>query len=87
MTDAFRLLYVVALRIMAIALGLLFVANGVFMLVTPSAWFRLPEWFAPRSAHITPEKYASGWALELRLLGVLFICTPIWVVYDMFRSR
>ena len=87
MTDALRLLYLVALRIMAIALGLLFVTNGAFMLVSPIAWFKLPEWFAPRSAHITPEKYACGWALELRLVGLVFLGMPIWVVYDMFFSR
>ena len=87
MTDALRLLFAVALRITAIALGLYFVANGVFMLASPSAWFNLPEWFAPRGAHMTPEKYASGWALEMRLLGVVFLGTPIWVVYDMFRPR
>ena len=87
MTDLLKLLFVVILRIGAIALGLLVVTNGAFMLVSPSAWFMLPGWFAPRSAHITPEKYACGWALELRLVGLVFLGMPIWVVYDMFRSR
>lgn len=80
-------MFLVILRIAAIALGLLVVTNGAFMLVSPSAWFKLPEWFAPRSTHITPEKYACGWALELRLVGVVFLGMPIWVVYDMFFSR
>jgi hypothetical protein len=83
-----RKVIIVILRIIAIAFGLQFAANGAFMLVSPSAWFKLPEWFAPRSDRITPEKYSSGWgALELRLVGAVFFCTPIWAVYDPFRSR
>jgi hypothetical protein len=73
----------------AIMLGLVFVMNGFFMLVSPRTYFKLPNWLAPRGGHITEKKYGSGWrALEVRICGAAFLGTTAWVVYDAFlRSK
>jgi hypothetical protein len=72
-----------------ILLGLVFVINGAFMLFSPRAYFRLPDWLAPKSSHITEKRYGSGWgAIELRICGAAFLGTIVWVVYDGFlKSR
>jgi hypothetical protein len=73
--------------IIAIAVGLLLVINGAFMLISPRAWFKLPDWLGSRAA-LAPEKYSSGWgAVELRLTGAVFLGVVIWVIYDNFFSR
>ena len=76
-------------RFVAILLGLLFVVNGFFMLISPRAYFKLPNWMAPKGGHITERKYGSGWrAMELRICGAAFLGTAAWVVYDAFlRAR
>jgi hypothetical protein len=76
-------------RFGAILLGLLFVINGLFMLVSPRAYFKLPSWLAPRGGYITEKKYGSGWrAVKLRICGAAFLGTIAWVVYDAFlRTR
>ena len=33
--------------------------NAAFMLISPRAWFRLPEWFQGRGS-MTEHKYGSG---------------------------
>jgi hypothetical protein len=43
--------------------------NAAFMLISPRAWFRLPEWFPGRGS-MTEHKYGSGWgAVETRIAG------------------
>jgi hypothetical protein len=76
-------------RFVAILLGLLFVINGIFMLVSPRAYFKLPGWLAPKGGHITEKKYGSGWrAMELRICGAAFLGATAWVIYDAFlRTR
>jgi hypothetical protein len=80
--------FILILRIIAFAFGLQMAVNGAVMLASPSAWFKLPGWFAPRGPHITSENYSSGWgALELRLAGAVFLGVPIWAIYNIFFSR
>jgi hypothetical protein len=74
--------------IMGISLGLLLTINGAFMLASPRAWFELPEWLAASRGPLTPEKHSSRWgALEVRLVGAVFLSAGIWVIYNMFFSR
>jgi hypothetical protein len=49
-------------RFVAILLGLLFVINGIFMLVSPRAYFKLPGWLAPKGGHITEKNMAAAGA-------------------------
>jgi hypothetical protein len=69
----------------AVAVGVIVAFNAVFMLISPSAWFGLPNWLRAQGS-LTKERYASGWgALQVRLTGALVLGTVGWVVYDMLR--
>ena len=61
------------------------VVNGVYMLVSPKAWFRLPAWLRT-SGSLTEEKYSHGWGgVQVRLAGALILATIGWVVRDWLR--
>lgn len=63
-------------------LGFGLVVNGLFMLFSPKAWFRLPGWFAGRGSLIE-TKYGNGFgAMQVRVLGAIFVAVPMWCVYD-----
>jgi len=65
----------------------LWVANGLLMLISPRAWFRLPRWLGVHGA-MTEAKYGTGWgAVETRVLGAIFVAAPIWIVCDMLVPR
>ncbi len=56
--------------------------NAAFMLISPRAWFRLPEWFPGRGS-MTEHKYGSGWgAVETRIAGGMMLTAILWVLYD-----
>jgi hypothetical protein len=58
------------------------VFNGLIMLVSPRAWFRLPSWLAFRGS-LTEAKYGSGWgAIQVRLLGAIFLVVPLGLLYN-----
>lgn len=60
------------------------VLNGTFMLISPSAWFRLPSWLRAQGT-LTQDRYSSGWgALQLPIAGGLIIASIIWVLHSMF---
>ncbi len=45
------------------------VVNGMYMLVSPRRWFRLPGWIR-MTGTLREDRYASGWgAVEVRLAG------------------
>jgi hypothetical protein len=57
--------------------------NGVYMLVSPRAWFRLPAWFRFQGS-LRPDRYSSGWgAIQVRLLGFAFVALLLWVAFSM----
>lgn len=63
--------------------GLALTVNGLFMVFSPRAWFRLPGWFAGRGS-LAEIPYGSGWgAVQIRLLGAVFLALPVWAAYDM----
>jgi hypothetical protein len=63
--------------------GLGLTVNGLFMVVSPRAWFRLPGWFPGRGS-LTEVRYGSGWgAVQIRLVGAVFLALPAWAAYDM----
>jgi len=58
------------------------VFNGLVMLVSPRAWFRLPSWLGFQGS-LTEAKYGSGWgAIQVRLLGAIFLAVPLGLLYN-----
>jgi hypothetical protein len=56
--------------------------NGLIMLVSPRAWFRLPSWLGFQGS-LTEAKYGGGWgAVQVRLLGVVFLAVPLGILYN-----
>lgn len=67
-----------------VVVGLCFIVNGCFMLISPRAWFRLPGWFAARGT-LSETKYGGGpRSMQLRILGAIFIGFPVWCLIDFF---
>jgi len=62
--------------------------NAAFMLISPRAWFRLPEWFPGRGS-MTEHKYGNGWgAVETRIAGGMILAVILWALYDaLLRPR
>jgi hypothetical protein len=61
--------------------------NGLIMLISPRAWFRMPFWL--RFSGSLPElKYVSGWgAITVRLLGICLISLVVYLSYGIvFRK-
>jgi uncharacterized protein YjeT (DUF2065 family) len=70
------------------AVGVVLVVNGLFMVLSPRAWFRLPSWIPGRGS-LTEKRYGSGWgAIPVRLLGAILVGVVVWVLYDsLLRPR
>ena len=69
-----------------LVVGLL--VNALFMVISPQAWFRLPNWFPARSSSMTEARYGSGWgAIQARLTGALMLALIVWVLYDILLKR
>jgi hypothetical protein len=67
-------------------LGVGLAVNGLFMLASPRAWFRLPDWL-PGTGSMTEEKYGSGFgAIQTRVAGGLLLAIVLWVLYDALLS-
>jgi len=68
-------------------LALVLLVNGAFMLVSPRAWFRLPDYLR-FSGSLTEERYSSGWGgLQTRITGGLFVSGILWVIYHMLVAH
>lgn len=67
--------------------GVVMFVNGLFMLTSPKAWFRLPWWIAAHGS-LTEEKYGTGWgAIEVRVTGAVMVVAIVWVLYDILIRR
>lgn len=63
------------------------VVNGLYMLVSPRAWYRLPRWFRA-SGGLPEEEYNRGWAtLQVRFVGATFLAVTVWVLYDIVSKH
>jgi hypothetical protein len=68
------------------AFVVMFVVNGVYMLIFPRAWLRLPAWF-PTAGTAFRERYGTEKALlGIRMTGAIFLAGIALVVYD-YSSR
>jgi hypothetical protein len=80
-------LWVLTVRILATAFAiicaLMMTINGMFMLISPRAWFRLPAWMRA-SGVLTREKYSDGGlSLLIRLLGAMILILIGGVTFDL----
>ena len=67
--------------------GAFLLANGLVMLISPQAWFRLPKWLGLHGS-LTRERYSSGNAqIVVRILGAVFVAAVVWVVHDLLLGR
>jgi len=67
--------------------GLWWVVNASLMLVSPRLWFKLAMWSGTQGV-FTEEKHSSGrGAVDVRMLGAIFLGGFVWVVYDAWFSR
>lgn len=70
-------------KVIAVVVAVVMVINASFMLVSPSAWFRLPSWLRAQGT-MREDRYGSGWgALQVRAGGALVLVAIAWVIYDM----
>jgi hypothetical protein len=79
------------LRIIGVIVAVITVAfllfNGTVMLVSPKAWFALPFWIRATGG-LREEKYASGGgAVQVRIVGAIFLGGIGWVLYDSFFAH
>lgn len=66
---------------------LLLTVNGLYMLVSPRAWFRLPGWLRAQGT-LTRERYTAGWgAIQVRIAGAALLCLIIWGLFEIFHVR
>jgi hypothetical protein len=73
---------------MVAVLGVGLLVNALFMLLSPQAWFRLPDWFPARSSAMTEVRYGRRWGtIETRLAGAAMVAFIVWVLYDIFLGR
>jgi predicted Na+-dependent transporter len=61
--------------------------NALYMLFSPSAWYRLPEWMQfSGSLRLKREKYSAGLgALQIRILGAIFLAVIFWLISRFVR--
>ncbi len=61
--------------------------NGIFMVVSPRLWFRIPHW-ARLSGRLSESKFGSGWgAIQIRVLGLSFLAIMIWFLHGCASTR
>lgn len=81
-----HLKWVLATCVLA-TVALPFVVNGLYMLVSPRAWYRLPGWFRA-SGGMSEEKYGRRWgAVQVRLTGATYLAVICWVFYDIVSKH
>lgn len=61
--------------------------NALFMLISPSRWFDLPEWLTMRG-YFTRDRYGQGWgAMWVRLAGLAISALIAYMVFLALRAR
>jgi hypothetical protein len=84
MLDHVRQIVVWVVFILTVSVILL---NAVYMLASPKAWFSLPKWLKLQGV-LTIERYGAGWgALQVRVLGAIFILTIFCVGFRLLAHK
>jgi hypothetical protein len=61
--------------------------NAVYMLISPRAWFRLPE-LLRLNGSLTKKKYSEGLGADtVRLLGAILLSGVGWALYHFFSGN
>lgn len=70
------------------AVGFFVGVNGIYMLISPRAWFRLPPWIL-KAGPLTEKKHSTGLgAIQVRLTGALYLGFIGWVIYlSVFNGK
>ncbi len=67
--------------------GVLALVNGLFMVVSPLAWLRLPRWMGEKPS-MTEEEYGHGpRAAFIRVSGAILLLVTVWAVHDLMTIR
>lgn len=84
LSQAFREL----LWFMAGTVLIVFFVNGIYMVISPRAWFELPRWLRLQGYMVTRDRYVDGWGgIQSRILGLIILVTIVWIVGSMFAGR
>jgi hypothetical protein len=71
----------------AIFVGVMVIVNASVMLWSPKAWFALPSWIRATGT-LRRNKYSTGWgALQVRILGAIFLGVLTWMIYEASIRR
>ena len=62
--------------------------NAVIMIISPAYWYNLPRWMIGVQKPDTRKKYScdSG-AIQMRILGVIFVLIPIYIFCDIMWRK
>jgi hypothetical protein len=76
------------LMLLLVFVGILSI-NAIAMLISPRAWFELPEWLRlSGSMQLKKAKYLRGWgAFQVRFVGFIFLATFFVVLFEMMRHH
>ena len=62
------------------------IVNGLYMLVSPTAWFALPGWLRLNGV-MSAKKYGTGWgAIQVRVLGGIVLGTILWMAFSLLAQ-
>ena len=71
-------------RIFEGLVGIYLLVNGMFMLVSPRAWFRLPYWLSAIGS-LREGKHSGGrGAVKVRAGGAAILVLLAWAIHQMF---
>jgi len=57
--------------------------NAFYMLISPNAWFALPNWLALHGV-MKRKRYPNRWGgLEVRVLGAIIIAAAVWIALGL----
>jgi hypothetical protein len=77
----------IAERIIVAVVTIVIAVNAAFMLISPSAWFRLPPWLRATGT-MREENYRSALAeIGIRLGGMAMLGTILWCAYDFWFAK
>jgi hypothetical protein len=67
--------------------GVHLVVNALFMLVSPRAWFQLPNWIRTPGFWFEAKCASGGAAIQARLTGAVLLVLIVCVLYAMLLGR
>jgi hypothetical protein len=76
----------IIVRVIAIIVAVIMSINAIFMLISPRAWFQLPNWLRAQGV-LTQDKYGTGLrALQIRVIGGIILFLVAGISYDVITE-